>query len=65
MQYLIFVTGVQHGSHVYSPNIMQAVRLFRSHYKGERVRYVHTRHGAGLCKRLRYSMILNTYRHAS
>jgi hypothetical protein len=65
MQYLIFVTGDHHGSHVYAPNMMQAVRLFRSHYNGERVRYVHTHHLVGLPKRVRYSRILNTYRHAS
>ena len=65
MQYLIFVTGDHHGSHVYAPNIMQAVRLFRYHYNGERVRYIHTHHRAGLIPRLRYSRILDRYRRSS
>ncbi len=65
MQYLIHVTGDHHGSHVYAPNIMQAVRLFRSHYKGERVRYVHTHHKAGLIQRLRFSKVLDRYRRSS
>lgn len=52
MSYLFFVTGDLHGSHVYAPNIMQAIRRFRRHYPQESVRIVHTHHRAGLITRL-------------